>query len=139
MADATNHVNFDKVLDHVLDEIADQVFAQSQLYLVAHDKVDTGFLMKTGNVQREFLAKRVNYSAPYASYVHAGRLPGTMPPLGALEEWARRKLGLSRKEARSAAWAIGMAIKARGIRPAPFLEEGFYSLKGKVIRVQVSA
>lgn len=33
--------------------------------------------------------------APYAQYVHEGRKPGKMPPLGPIEEWARKKRLLS--------------------------------------------
>lgn len=33
--------------------------------------------------------------APYAQYVHEGRKPGKMPPIGPIEEWARKKRLLS--------------------------------------------
>lgn len=40
-----------------------------------------------------------------------------MPNLGAIEAWAKRRLGLSDKEAKSAAYPIARAIKARGLKP----------------------
>jgi hypothetical protein len=137
MTDARNQDSFDKVLDKVLDEVANRIFAQSQLRLVEEEKVDTGFLLKSGNVQRDFLKKTINYSAPYASFVHEGRLPGTMPPVAPLTLWARRKLGLNAKEAHNAGWAIAMAIKKRGIKPCPFLIEAMLSLNNKQIKVRV--
>ena len=105
-----------------IDEFADRVFAHSQDNLVKQGKVDTGNLLKHGNVNRGVLSAEIVYAAPYAEAVEYGRSPGTMPPPQALIKWARRKLGLNDKEAKRAAWAIASAIKKRGIAASPYLE-----------------
>lgn len=76
----------------------------------------------TGRYRRDWRAKKtangsvVYNAAPYAGTIEKGRRPGAMPPLGAIEEWARRRLQLSAKEAKQAAYPIARAIKRRGLR-----------------------
>lgn len=50
----------------------------------------------------------------YTEQLVHGRRPGSMPPVSALQEWARIKLGLSRQESISAGWAIAQKIKKDG-------------------------
>ena len=115
-----------KELDVFMDNLVDEIFADSQENLVKLDKVDTGFLLKSGNINRSFLEKEIVYTAPHASVVEFGSTPH-MPPVDPLIKWARRKLGLNQKEANSAGWAIAMAIKERGIEQAPFLRPAMES------------
>lgn len=86
--------------------------------------------------------------APYAQYVHEGRKPGKMPPLGPIEEWARKKRLLSSSSHgvklpvrvnssaklslkqqsladryHSLAWAIARKMKYRELKPRRFLIE----------------
>lgn len=82
--------------------------------------------------------------APYAQYVHEGRKPGKMPPLGPIEEWVRKKNILKKEllpirsspsqkltskqqtiaiEAKKTAWAIAMSMKKKEVKPKPFLIE----------------
>ena len=126
--------------DKQMDRFVDQVFAESQQNLVDEGKIDTGNLLKTGNINRKFLEKEIVYPAPYAEPVHFGRVAGTMPPVAPLEKWARRKLLIrDPKEARRTAWAIAFAIKERGIQPSPFLQNALDKVelewKNKKIRV----
>lgn len=77
----------------------------------------------TGNYRRRWKVRSVTNGAAiyndatYAGVIDSGRRPGTMPNLGAIEAWAKRRLGLSDKEAKSAAYPIARAIKARGLKP----------------------
>lgn len=111
-----------KEFDKLLDDFIDRTFQLSQENLIRDGKVDTGNLLKTGNVNREFLNKKITYPAPYASDVEYGREAGRMPPVESLVKWVQRKVGVkNEKEARQVAWAIAKSIKARGIAASPFL------------------
>jgi len=111
-----------KAVDKEMDKIADRVFEISQNNLVRDEKIDTSTLLKTANVNRDFLEKEVVYPASYASDVEFGRSAGTMPPIAPLQKWVRRKLGVSdEKQARSLAFAIALSIKRRGIAASPYL------------------
>lgn len=50
--------------------------------------------------------------SPIAEY---GRRPGVLPPIKVIERWLIRRVGLTKREAREAAWPVAMAIKARGL------------------------
>jgi len=57
--------------------------------------------------------------ASYAAVIEEGRRPGAKgPPFtpDVIAGWAQRRLGLSAKEAKNAAFAIRRAIKVRGLR-----------------------
>lgn len=111
-----------KIIDEYMDDFINSVFAKSQNNLVDDNKIDTGTLFKTANVNREFLSKEIVYPASYAESVEFGRNPGSMPPVDPLVKWVRRKLGVRNlQEAQSIAWAISKSIKKRGIAPVRFL------------------
>lgn len=116
-------------MDAWMDDFADRVFELSQKNLVLEGKIDTGNLLKTGNLNRQFLKKEIVYSAQYAINVHDGRARGTMPPVEPLIKWARRKLGA--ENPRAAGWAIAMSIKERGIQPTPFLLNALQQAKAE--------
>lgn len=52
----------------------------------------------------------------YWKFVDKGRRAGKHVPIAPLVRWARVKLGLSGKDARSAAFAISKTIKRKGIK-----------------------
>lgn len=118
---ASNDIVIARELDKFMDKLVDRIFLYSQQNLIRQGKVDTGTLLKTGNINRDFLKKEIVYPALYAESIEYGRSRGSMPPVEPLIKWASRKLGLKPKEARSAGWAIAMAIKQRGIQASPFL------------------
>lgn len=119
-------------IDRVMDDFIDEVFKNSQELLIDQGKVDTSNLLKSGNINREFLKKEIIYSAPYADVIEFGRVPGTMPPVDPIIGWVRRKLGVrSEAQARSIAFAIARAIKARGQDPAPYIMPAFIAAKNK--------
>jgi len=80
-----------------MDDFIDRVFLLSQQKLIDDQKIDTGNLLKSGNVNRKFLNKEIVYAAPYADIIEFGRHPGTMPPPNVLHKWVRRKLGISKE------------------------------------------
>lgn len=56
-------------------------------------------------------------TASYADIIRKGRRAGSrMPPLKVIAKFAQRKLGLSAKEAKRAAYPIARAIARRGLR-----------------------
>lgn len=105
-----------------MDEIIDKVFSKSQENLINEGKVDTGILLKSGNINRGFLEKEIVYSASWADAVENGRMPGSAPPVSALIPWVKRKLKIRNdKEARRTAFAIANEIKRRGLDGVFFL------------------
>ena len=111
-------------IDFFMDEVVDKVFEKTQQNLVDDGKIDTGTLIQTGNINREFLYKQVVYPAEHASVVNYGRQIGaTPPPIAPLIPWVRRKLSVkNEKEAKSIAFAISKAIHQRGIQPTFFVD-----------------
>jgi hypothetical protein len=61
----------------------------------------------------------------YAPFVHEGRKPGKMPPVSALEPWAK-KHGLN-------AWAVAISIMRHGIKPNPFLKDALEAGRGEIV------
>lgn len=66
----------------------------------------------------------VGTNASYAKAVHEGRRPGIMPPVKAIEGWAKRK-GLS-------AWAVAKSIEKHGTKPNPFLADALDAMRPKI-------
>lgn len=80
--------------------------------------VDTGAYRQAWQHQLLPTGGRLFNTRPYAGVIERGRRRGAkMPPPRVLEAWARRKLGLSDEEAKSASFAIARAIKRRGLLP----------------------
>ena len=95
-------------IDKVMDDFVDFVFGESQENLVRpHTKIfksgasktvvttDRANLLRSGNVNREFLNKKIVYSAPYATDVEFGN-DGIPVTAESLELWVKRKI-LKRK------------------------------------------
>jgi hypothetical protein len=81
-----------------------------------------GGAVNTGHYKRAWKAEqlpdgaRVYNQAPYAAVIEHGRRPGTFPPLKQIERWAQRRMGLTPKEAKAAAYPIARAIARRGLQ-----------------------
>lgn len=116
--------------DAKLNEIADFILSKSQENIVQRGISNEGMLLKSGYVNRKPLEKEIGYSAPYAAFVEFGTDPH-MPPVAPISKWARKKLGLSEKEARSAAWAIAKKISSEGTEPQPFFRDAIGQAKAK--------
>lgn len=96
--------------------------------------VDTGgyklrwhfYLTRTGGGLRN--------SHPAADVIERGRRAGRKaPPVRVIEEWARRRLGLSKAEAAKAKWPIRAAIAKRGLQGRRVLTST--STKDEITRV----
>lgn len=120
-------------IDEKLDEIADDIFANSQQNLVDKQIIDMGTLLKSGNVNREFLDKTIIYSVPYADSIEFGRLPGHMPPVEPIVQWVLRKgIAKDEKEARQIAWAIATDIRTHGQDARPFLSPAIEQTRNRL-------
>lgn len=124
------------ILDSVMDEVADFVFTRSQENIVKEGSVDTGRMLTSANINRNFLEKEIVYPMPYSAYIEYGTDPHFMGRAGieALTGWAKRKLSLSDKEAESAAWGIAKNIEKRGMPAKPFLRPAISELIARGVR-----
>ena len=83
----------------------------------------------TGNAANSMMMKLENAgfsalvgpTAPYAVYIESGARPH-MPPVDALEGWAKR-------HGFDSAWPIALAIAKRGIPETPFLAPAFQDVE----------
>ena len=80
---------------------------------------DTGMLKNSWKVSSDSKGSSVFSTAPHAGIIELGCRPHPVSKEGreAIAGWARRKLGLSEKEAESAAYAIALKIKREGQKP----------------------
>lgn len=123
-------------LDELMDKIVDYIFTKSQENIIKNKSVDTGFMLRSGNINRQYLKKEIVYSAPYSAHIEYGVKPH-MPPVEALYNWVRRKLGLSDKKARKVVWAIAMKIKKKGLPPKPFIRPAIEEARRKFKNLKV--
>jgi hypothetical protein len=79
--------------------------------------VNTGYYKRAWKLDALPDGARLYNQAPYAGVIEHGRRPNSaFPPLQAIEDWARRRLGLSKAEAKRAAYPIAKAIAKRGLQ-----------------------
>lgn len=71
----------------------------------------------------------------YAPAVEYGRRPGKRPPVGPIELWVNRRLGIGGKEGRQVAYLIARAIGRRGTKGARMAEKGFNQTEPIIIRL----
>ena len=138
-------------VDTVLQELANRI-EEKAVKIVDKDRMVAWGKLRRGIKTKYYADKRQidvfvdSKIAPHAQYVHEGREAGKMPPIGPIEEWARKKRLLSSEShgvklsARinpsaklnskqqqladryhSLAWAIATKIKTKGIKPRRFL------------------
>ena len=126
-------INEDAMAEEVqssIDEIGTKIFDKSQSNLSAHNTVDRGTLLKSGKITFRKLEVEISYPVPYAMAIENGRAPGTMPPVAAIQEWARRKgIGNSVEQSNSIGWAIAMKIKEKGSMAQPFMQPAIEQTK----------
>lgn len=121
-----------KMIDSMLDEIADEIFTKSQELIVSKNIIDEGTLLKSGNIIRQPLNKEIVYGVPYAEEIEFGRTPGTLPPLNAIEDWVRRKrLVPNERAVKKFAYNIAKHIEEQGKEPRPFLTPAVENVKNK--------
>ena len=82
---------------------------------------DRGILARSGNVTKEFLKKRVGFSAPYAKWIEYGTDPH-YPPLAPILAWVlRKRLAKNKRQAHQIAQKIVWSMGTYGTEPKPFL------------------
>lgn len=88
---------------------------KSELSNMGH--VDTGKLLSSikGSVDGDTIVISMD---EIGKWIEFGRLPGSMPPVEPLKEWAGRKLGDE-----DLGWAVAYKIKNEGIAPSPFIRK----------------
>lgn len=80
--------------------------------------VDTGAYLQAMTARATPSGAIITNKRKYAAVIDDGRRVGARPPpRRVLEKWVMRRLGLSAKEAKSAAFLIGRAISKRGLLP----------------------
>lgn len=98
----------------------------------------TGRLSRSGKVEEQrdgtihagFMSGEQNY----AGAVEYGRRAGKMPPIWALQEWAYKKLRLSREEANKAGYGLARNIGKRGTKPHPFFAPAVKKNQAQVVK-----
>ena len=109
------------VKEYVLDILSERVLARAQENLSEMKKVDTGYLMGSGYVERGDNSRKIGFSAPYAPNIEFGALPFRMD-YKILIPWVRRKLRITDiKEAKRVAYFISRKIAWEGTKPTPYL------------------
>jgi len=123
-----------QVFDEVLDEIADFIVSEATVNLIKNKSSDTGFLMRSADIERKRNVRKVIFRAEYADFIEYGTPPHYISGY-ALEDWVRRKLGIKSKRARSVAWAIAKKISREGTDAKPFLRPALDKARSKFERV----
>jgi len=91
--------------------------------------VNTGAYKRAWKTHPTSTGADVFNSAMYAAVVEEGRVPGVGVPLKPLENWAQRRLGVSRDQARNVAYAISRRIAARGLVGRKVLEGSLHKIE----------
>lgn len=113
---------FNEVFKKRIENLAEDIFVDSQQNIIQQTIVDEGTLLNSGKVTHGDNFSEVRYDALYSDIIEFGRSPGTMPPSSALEGWVKRKLGITKpSEIKSVAFLIARDIKTRGQQPRPYL------------------
>jgi hypothetical protein len=118
-----------QIEEKALDAVADAIFSKSQENIIDFGKVDTGFLLRSGNVERSPGRRKIVYSAPYATGVEFGTPPHTAPYYDILK-WVKRKLGITNERAAKAIAAnVVRKIEREGTAPSQFMRKAIDFVK----------
>lgn len=97
--------------------------------------------VNTGAFRRRWKSTKIDRGvaifndASYAPVIEGGRRKGQpQPPTKPIAGWARKRLGLSTKEAQQAAYVMARAIKKRGLRPRHILKNSLPDIRKAMIR-----
>ena len=116
-------VNAEKIngkVSELLENLSMEIFSKSQENIVKNGSIDTGEMLKSGNIFKRGEMWIIHYQAPYSAYVEFGTQPHRMP-IEPLKRWVKRKLGYKEKEAEKVSWAVWQKIAREGTDPKPFL------------------
>lgn len=142
-----NIKQFGKEMQGLPDELERAVVKGLQSTAMRGVSVVVGEIEKAKAVDSAALKQSVGYKkvadgadikvdAPHAPFVEYGTRPH-WPPLEPLILWATRKLGLSEKDAESAARAIQVKISKKGTPPKKFMAKAMRQITSKVLPVEI--
>lgn len=117
--------DFKKKLDKAAQGIAFDLQEEMKGRLTREHGKDTGLLQSSIRIERVAFNEYAIVMEQHGKFLEYGT-PPHMPPVDALEGWARRKLGDPDLK-----WAVAYAIKRRGTRPYPFIRPTFENI-GKI-------
>ncbi len=120
----------EKMLELLIRDIAELTLNKADQNLDLMNINYKGMLKRSGFIDKPGkLTRHVIYETAYADTIEFGRSPGgKFPPVKALEEWARVKLGLEPEEAKKASWAIARNLHANGTLPRPFFRNAIEAI-----------
>ena len=120
-------------IDNYLDKLIDDFHNEVIKNIIDMKIVNTGNLLRSVNIERNYLSKELIIDTPYVRVIEFGRMPGSMPPVDRIKEWVlQKKFTNNEKEAKRIAWAISIDIKNNGLRPRPFFKKSINNFISKV-------
>ena len=123
--------------EEIMKQLALEIFKHSQKNLIEDGSVDTGFLLRSGKIQKETDSYSIFYDAPYAQIINDGASRILVSPQQ-LEGWVRRKLKIKDPiKNKRVSIAISKKLRERGMEGTFFLwdraiDQAEKSFKGKV-------
>lgn len=111
--------------DNTLKKGGMKIVAESQKNLRKEpNSNNTGALSNSGRVRKGGeLSYEAGFEISYAEYVENGRLPGKMPPVKMIAEWAKKKLRVDDRSKMSVGFVIARKIAASGTKAKHFFSE----------------
>lgn len=102
-----------------------------------HAPVDRGELARSVESTRLPRGGRLAVDAPHAAAMETGTRP-FWPPLGPLEDWARRKFGVDDDEAEEIARNVQRKIATFGIEPRHYFRRAMRRVR-KIVKIEVES
>lgn len=131
--------NISSVCEQALKKGGMMIIAESQKNLRINKTNNTGMLSQSGKVTVDKDGVEAGFygsenQAGYAEFVEYGRRAGRMPPVKMLQEWARKKLRLDAKTAKTAGFLISRSIGKKGTKPHPFFVPAVNKISKDIVR-----
>lgn len=115
---------FPWVVDVGLRRAGRWAIQSAELRTAWRDKVDRRTMIQSFTFWVDHHVLHVTNLAFHHQFVEKGRLPGSLPPVRVISEWAARKLGNY-----ALGWPIAMKIKRDGIKPVRIISGPDYKKK----------
>lgn len=114
----------------VLTRLGKGIKEQAQSYLEANNSIYTGEISKEIKVKEIKKKITVRFDSDQAKWIEFGTGPARRAvPIEPLKEWAKVKLKMPEKQAKSFASMLSQRITRYGIRAQPFIYPAIYSMK----------
>lgn len=114
----------------VLTRLGEGIKDKAQSYLEANNTLYTGEISKEIKVKEIKKKITVRFDSDQAKWIEFGTGPARRAvPIEPLKEWAKVKLKMPEKQAKSFAIMLSQRITRYGIRAQPFIYPAIYSMK----------